>query len=292
MSIVETSWEQFLAPDSEVPPDVFFLVKSEGEGVETDLSRPIGAHRNFLAGVSPVFRAGLFGPLKETGEVIEVKGTTSEAFNTMIKYIYKPPAPASNEPRTWASISKQELARTRGLQFFPTPQMYEQRDYEDFNDQEKALDQNRIHCPQKFFDLLDLAEKYEILCMKRELISNALETLAITNNNVFFTARVARNYRKVFDDVSTTLLAKCLKFLLKRTSKAGDIWTRFWALVNETEDPEEQLRECLSFQEKLAGTPFADLTISHSLIKESLDKVGRGSYEQCLYLACSGVHVR
>ena len=274
---METSWEQFLAPDSEVPPDVFFLVKREGEGVETDSSRPIGAHRNFLAGVSPVFRAGLFGPLKETGEVIEVRGTTSEAFNTMIKYIYKPPSPA---------------LRFRTSQFFPTPQMYEHQDYEDFTDQEKALDQNRIHCPQKFFDLLDLAEKYEILSMKRELISNALETLAITNKNVFFTARVARNYRKVFDDVSTTLLAKCLKFLLKRTSKAGDIWTRFWALVNETEDPEEQLRECLSFQEKLAGTPFADLTISHALIKETLDKVGPDSYDQCLYLACSGVHVR
>ena len=71
MSIVETSWQQFLAPDSEVPPDAFFLVKSEGEGVENDSIRPIGAHRNFLSGVSLVAR--LFGPLKETGEMIEVR---------------------------------------------------------------------------------------------------------------------------------------------------------------------------------------------------------------------------
>ena len=61
MSIVETSWQQFLAPDSEVPPDVFFLVKSEDEGVENDSSRPIGD------GVRPGFRTGI---LKETGEVI------------------------------------------------------------------------------------------------------------------------------------------------------------------------------------------------------------------------------
>ena len=290
MAIVETSWQQFLEKDSEVPPDVFFLVKRDDEVAGNDSSRPIGAHRNFLAGVSPVFREEL---LKEPGEVIEVRDTTSEAFSTLIKFIYKPPppasAPVSNRQHGWGFVAKQPRIKTN--EFFPAPQMYERREY-GFNDKEKALDQNRIRCPQKFFDLLLLAEKYQIWSMKKELISNALETLPITSDNVIFTARVASNYRKSFDDVSTTLLAKCLKFLLKKTSKVGDIWTRFWALVNDTEDPEEQFRDCLSFQEKLAGTPFTDLTISHTLIKESLDKVGHGSYEQCLYLACSGVHVR
>ena len=268
MAIVETSWQKFLAQNSEVPPDVFFLVKGE----EDDSSnRPIGAHRNFLAGVSPVFRRMLFGPMKE-GEVIDVKHTTSEAFNTMINYIYKPPG---------------------SRKFFPAPQMDEDEDQENFNDEENPDNQNRIRCPQKFFHLLDLAERYEILSMKQELTSYAFETLAISNDNVIFTARVAKSYQKIFEDVSTKLLAKCLKFLLKRTSiRAGDIWTRFWALVNNTEDPEKQLRDCLAFHENLAGTPFADLTISHALIKETLDKVGPDSYDQCLYLACSGVHVR
>lgn len=50
-----------------------------------------GAHRNFLAGVSPVFREEL---LKEPGKVIELGDTTSEAFSTLIQYIYKPPPPA------------------------------------------------------------------------------------------------------------------------------------------------------------------------------------------------------
>ena len=74
---------------------------------------------------------------------------------------------------------------------------------ENFNDEENRDNQNRVSCPQKFFDLLDLAERYQIISMKRELTSDALETLAIRNNNVIFTARI---------------LAKCqLKFLLKKT---------------------------------------------------------------------------
>ena len=101
MAIVETAWEKFLESDSEVPPDVFFLVKGEDEGIGKDSSRTIGAHKNFLAGVSPVFRRMLFGPLKESKDVIEVKDTTFEAFNTMIDYIYKPPSskPFSRPPR-------------------------------------------------------------------------------------------------------------------------------------------------------------------------------------------------
>ena len=272
MSIVETSWQQFLAPDSEVPPDVFFLVKRE-DGVGDDSSRPIGAHRAFLAGVSPVFRKMLYGPLKE-GEVIEVKFATPEAFNTMISYIYKPPSSGYFPDK-----------------FFPGPvSLSDDEEHENFDDEENPDHQNRIRCPQKFFDLLDLAERYQILNMKQELTSYAFGTLAITNDNVIFTAQVAKNYQQIFEDVSTKLLAKCLKFLLKKTGfRTGD---RFWALVNNTKDPEEQLRECVAFHERLAGTPFADLTISHALIKETLDKVGGDSYDQCLYLACSGDHVR
>ena len=269
MSIVETNWQQFLAPDSEVPPDVFFLVGQ---------LEPIGAHRAFLAGVSPVFRKMLYGPLKE-GEVIEVKFATPEAFNTMISYIYKPPSSG------YFGVPDK---------FFLGPvSLSDDEEQENSDDEMNPDHRSRIHCPQKFFDLLDLAERYQILNMKQELTSYAFGTLAITNDNVIFTAQVAKNYQQIFEDVSTKLLAKCLKFLLKKTGfRTGDIWTRFWALVNNTGDPEEQLRECVAFHERLAGTPFADLTISHALIKETLDKVGGNSYDQCLYLACSGDHVR
>ena len=88
MSIAEINWQTFLSQDSDLPPDVFFLVKEEDEGGD---GQTIGAHRLFLSGVSPVFRGMFFGPLKEAGQVIEVNETTPEAFDTMINYIYNPP---------------------------------------------------------------------------------------------------------------------------------------------------------------------------------------------------------
>ena len=224
----------------------------------------------------------LFGSLKESKDVIEVKDTTFEAFNTMIDYIYKPPSskpffPAPPAPLQDDSI---ETILKSSSYFGYLPEATEEHP-------------NKIQSPQKFFDLLNLAEKYELESMKQEL-SKALDTLDIRNNNVIFTARVAKSYQHIvtFEEVSIKLLAKCLKFLLKRTGKAGDIWTRFWALVNNSENSEVELRQCISFQEKLFGTPFADLTISHSVLRETLDKFETGTYDECLYLACSGAHVR
>ena len=190
MAIVETSWKRLLSPDSEIPPDIFFLVKREEGGNYS--GKPIGAHKIFLAGVSTVFMRMFFGPLKETREVIEVRGTTSEAFTTMI------------------------------------------------------------------------------------------------DNSVIRTATVAKEYMMIFEYASTKLLVTCLKFFLKRTRGPYwinmDLWTRFWALINNPEVP--------SLKERLAGTPFVNLTICHDTIKTSLDEVKYNSYEKCLFLACSGVHVR
>ena len=87
MSIAETDWQSKLSPDSDLPPDVFFLVHGVNE-CDVDVKK-IGAHKLLLAGVSPVFQGMFYGPLKETGEVV-VKETTPEAFKTMIKYVYHP----------------------------------------------------------------------------------------------------------------------------------------------------------------------------------------------------------
>ena len=155
MSLAETDWQSFLSRDSNLPPDVFFFVKdkdSEGEGQ----SKTIAAHRFLLAGVSPAFNAMFFGPARETGEEIEVKETTFEAFNTMMKYIYNPPG---GDP---------------------------------FN-----LDQNR--CPQKLFELLTLANKYQLTKLPM-MTSDALESLTITNQNLVFVANVAKNYKGIFDE--------------------------------------------------------------------------------------------
>ena len=81
MSILETDWQSLLSVDSDLPPDVIFVI--EGERVR--------AHKLLLAGVSPVFKGMFYGPMMETAEEIVVEETTFEAFDTMVKYIYQPP---------------------------------------------------------------------------------------------------------------------------------------------------------------------------------------------------------
>ena len=85
MALQKVDWTSFLSPDSDLPPDVTFLVQGE-DGRCSE----IGAHRLLLSGTSPVFRRMFFGPMKETEEVMEVKETSPEAFRTMIDYIYEP----------------------------------------------------------------------------------------------------------------------------------------------------------------------------------------------------------
>ena len=80
----QVDWERLLSPDSQVPPDVIFLVKGENGKCSK-----IGAHRLLLACICPVFKSMAYGPLKETKEEIEVMAETSpEGFCVMIEYIY------------------------------------------------------------------------------------------------------------------------------------------------------------------------------------------------------------
>ena len=140
MSLAATDLRVFLSPDSELPPDVFFLIQGESGGERC--SKAIGAHRFVLAAVSPVFRQMLFGPMREKAEMIEVKEATSEAFDAMIKYIYCPQS-------------------------------------------EDTFNLDQIGCPQKLFELLTLADKYQILTLAT-ITSDALGSLAITRENMIF----------------------------------------------------------------------------------------------------------
>ena len=50
-----------------------------------------------------------------------------------------------------------------GSHFFPAPRWeFEDEDFDQNHEEEEGFNPNVIHCPQKFFDLLDLAEKYKI----------------------------------------------------------------------------------------------------------------------------------
>ena len=182
---VETNWKNFLSEDSELPPDVSIRVK----GDEEEEGQIFRAHKTLLAGVSPVFRKQFSGPMKDTMEVVEVKETTYEAFDTMVKFIYH--NPPSGDP---------------------------------FN-------LHNIRCPQKLFELLALANKYQILGLAT-ITSEALGRLTITRENMIFAATVSKNYKRIFEDVSTKLSLRCLKFLFDTTQGAGDICD----LVEATEE--------------------------------------------------------
>ena len=84
-----------------------------------------------------------------------------------------------------------------------------------------------ISCPQKLFELLTVADKYEILSLKT-LAVDALGSLSISNENMIFVVTVAKNYKLMFEDVSTKLLLKCLKFI--KTGGGQDTFT----LISET----------------------------------------------------------
>ena len=152
--MAETNLLVFLSPESEIPPDVLFRIQAEEEdSASREGSRKtIGAHRLILAVVSPVFRGMFFGPMKDTSEVIDVKETTAEAFETMITYIYKP--------------------------------------LNDLNGEQDIFNISQIKCPQRLLELLALADKYQILKLVT-LTSEALNSLSITRENMIFTATVA-----------------------------------------------------------------------------------------------------
>ena len=176
MAIVDTDWKVFLSPDSDLPPDICFLVPGEDD----TSSKTIRAHRWALAGVSPVFRAQFCGPMKDEREVIEVEKTTSEAFQTLIDFIYRHP--------------RQDVFLI-----------------------------NNTSCPQKLFELLELAERYQVLDLKH-LVNEVLQNFVVTRENMIFAATVASNYKALFEDSSVTLSMKCLKFLHTTTKDSEDVF--------------------------------------------------------------------
>ena len=134
MAIVDVDWKVFLSTDSDLPPDVSFLV-ADGDRS----SKTIRAHKYFLGGVSPVFRKQFFGPMKDAREEIEVEETTAEAFQTMIDFIYRKAGP-------------------------------------------DTFSMDSIKCPQKQFEVLELAEYYQVWDLKTPVMK-ALEKLDVTGEN-------------------------------------------------------------------------------------------------------------
>ena len=76
--------------------------------------------------------------------------------------------------------------------------------------------------PQKLFELLKLATRYQILALAK-LTSEELEKLPLTKGTLIFAATVANNYKNAFDDLSTKLMMRCLKFFLDTTIGGGEV---------------------------------------------------------------------
>ena len=77
-----------------------------------------------------------------------------------------------------------------------------------------------VGCPQKLFELLELAQRYEIRNLKT-LTTEALENLSVSRENMIFTATVAKSYKRVFEDLSMKLLVKCEELLFDTLSTSS-----------------------------------------------------------------------
>ena len=161
-------------------------VSFQVKGDEEEGWKIFRAHKTLLGGVSSVFRKQFFGPMKETMEVVEVKETTPEAFGTVLNYIYKLP-------------EEYTLDMVVGM---------------------------GIECPQKLFELLLLADRYQIANLV-EVTSSILEyKFNVTRENVIFTMAVIANYKlqtTLFDELARKVLGRCVEWFRKETKRSWDI---------------------------------------------------------------------
>ena len=73
-----------LDPACGIPFDIHFEIEDDaGNTLGT-----LGGHKAIMALKSPVFKAMLFGPMKETGDSIKIKDTSMFAFKTILFYIH------------------------------------------------------------------------------------------------------------------------------------------------------------------------------------------------------------
>jgi len=83
LSITKSKLAGILDQPSDIPTDTTFHVYDEEEKVNI-----FQAHKYYMALVSEVLRARFFGSLKENSDILVVRGTTAQAFEVLIKYVY------------------------------------------------------------------------------------------------------------------------------------------------------------------------------------------------------------
>jgi len=110
------SVSSLLDPGFGIPADVTFhvmessleykeLAEDTKEGVMNPCEKvvfEIGCHKMHLGLCSPVFKRQFFGEEKDDRDIIKIRNTTKEAFETMIDYIY-------SKEIDWAALSIEEM---------------------------------------------------------------------------------------------------------------------------------------------------------------------------------------
>ena len=219
VAIVDTDWQNFLLPGSDIPPDVCFLVKDATDG-ESGSSESIGAHKLLLAGSSPVFRRQFFGPMRETGEVVEVKDTRPEAFETMIRYIYRSPGATTF---TLAAIScPQELIEVHEL-----ANRYQIRGLKEMTD--SALDTLVITRDNMIFTA-SIAQKFkntEFEDISKKLQMRCLKFLYDTTNGAHDMVALIQKTKESFPDADLNILCELINLGNVELGLQGDFFCRY-----------------------------------------------------------------
>ena len=218
VAIVDTDWQNFLLPGSDIPPDVCFLVKDATDGASGN-SESIGAHKLLLAGSSPVFRGQFFGPMREMGDVVEVKDTRPEAFGTMMRYIYRSPGATTF---TLAAIScPQELIEVHEL-----ANRYQIRGLKEMTD--RALDTLVITRDNMIFTA-SIAEKYkntEFEEISKKLQMRCLKFLYDTTNGAHDMVALIQKTKESFPDADLNILCELINVGNVELGLQGDFFCR------------------------------------------------------------------
>ena len=216
VAIVDTDWQNFLLPGSDIPPNVCFLVKDATDGA-SGCSESIGAHKLLLAGSSPVFRGQFFGPMKETGEVVEVNDTRPEAFGTMMRYIYRSPGATTF---TLAAIScPQELIEVHEL-----ANRYQILGLKDMTD--RALDTLVITRDNMIFTA-SIAEKYkntEFEEISKKLQMRCLKFLYDTTSGAHDMVALIQKTKESFPDADLNILCELINLGNVELGLQGDFF--------------------------------------------------------------------
>ena len=77
---------------------------------------------------------------------------------------------------------------------------------------------DNIIYPEKHFQVLQLADYYEVLDLKTQ-VRKALQNFVVRRENLALSATVAMNNKVIFEDCSVILSLRCLKFLLDTSAK-------------------------------------------------------------------------